>query len=253
MPLQPFLPLVSRAVAAAFLALLALSAGALPPQVEADRQLKAAASEMRQDTIAWPRVLEALNAAEATGAKLPENFDYYMGMALSETGEPAQAVKRLTRYLERYGKRARSYDAALEQLNLAEKRQAQKLEAEQRARQAEEDRLAAEAKAKQAQEEIARSWERQYFRYWIMDTEGSGTCSKARDRISSFVRSNAVRDFDCRCSTEDVGHPAWRDHTNDVCRGSFEINWKLDTSAELKDRAVSNKWGIRFQDDPFKF
>jgi hypothetical protein len=253
MPTNPLPAILRRVLLAALLVLSAQTAGALPPQVEADRQLKAAAAEMRQDTIAWQRVLAALTAAEATGTKMPENFDYYMGMALNETGEPAKAMQRLSRYLERVGKRGKSYEAALEQYNVAERRQAQKLEEERRARKAQEDRLAAEARAKQAQEEIARSWERVYFRYWIMDTEGSGSCGDARSRIFRGVQDDAVRGFDCDCTSGNVQHPAWRDHTEDVCRGSFELNRKLDTTANLSEQGRINRWSIRYRSTAYDY
>ena len=242
-----------RRLTAIALLLSATLASALPPQIEADRQLKAAGTEMKQDTIAWQRVLNALAAAEATGVKMPESFDFHMGVALTETGDHAGALQRLTRYLERYGKRGRFYDAALEQLNLAERRQAQKLEAEQRARKADEDRIAAEAKAKQEQEEIDRSWEVRYFYYWIIDTEGRGYCSEVRRRIQYAVSSKATRNVDCQCRTENVDHPAMRGHTEDVCKGTFEINWKLDPKGDLSEQKRSNKWGIKFQKTPFNY
>lgn len=229
------------------------TAQSLPPTVEADRQLKAAGAEMRQDTIDWKRALAALTAAEATGVKMPESFDFHMGMVLNETGDYAGAMQRLTRYLERYARRGRFYDAALEQLNLAERRQAQKLEAEQRARKADEDRIAAEAKAKQEQEEIDRSWEVRYFYYWIIDTEGRGYCSEVRRRIQYAVSSKATRNVDCQCRTENVDHPAMRGHTEDVCKGTFEINWKLDPKGDLSEQKRSNKWGIKFQKTPFNY
>ncbi|MCW5654909.1 hypothetical protein [Hydrogenophaga sp.] len=247
------LPFLRRCAAVLLLGLSVTMAWALPPQIEADRQLKAAGAEMKQDTIDWQRALTALNAAEATGVKMPESFDYYIGRALSETGDPASAVQRFTRYLERYGKRGKFYDLTLEQLNLAERRQAQKLEAEQRARKAEEERVAAEAAAKRLQAEIDSAWEVRYFYYWIMDNEGSGYCSTVSSSIHRGVNSKAVRKIDCDCRTEDVNHPAYRGRTNDVCRGSFEINKKLDSSADLSEQGRSGKWSIKFQSSPFNY
>lgn len=229
------------------------SAQSLPPKIEADRQLQAATAAMNEERIDWPRVRTALEAAEATGQKMPEHFDFYLGTALNETGDPANALQRLGRYLSRQGDKARFYKPALEQFNAAERRQAQKQEAEQRARKAEADRIAAEATAKQEQEAIDRAWEVRYFRYWIMDTEGRGRCSNVQSRIDSGVNSKATRQFNCECRTEDVGHPAWRGHTNDVCRGSVEVNWKLDPKGDLPDQSRTDRWGIRFRETPFNF
>lgn len=242
---------IRRATISILLCMSCLPALALPPQVEADRHLKAAAGELQQETVAWPRVLESLKAAEATGAKLPESFDYHLGKALNETGDPTQALQRLNRYLERYGKRGKWYELALEQFNIAERKQAEKAAEDASKRRADEERERSRIAEINRQDEIAISWETSYFKYWILDDAGSGSCSEARSQTEKNVRSVAIRNFNCSCFTRPVDHPAWRNHTEDICLGKLQFNKKLDPSAELRDQSRSNKWGILFGDTAF--
>ncbi len=104
-----------------------VATAALPPEVEGDRQIMAATTAMKAND--WNAAINAFAAAEATGVKTPEAFDYLYGMALHNAGQHQRAVERLGNYLKRYGKKGAYYKEALEQFNSAEKAQTEALQA----------------------------------------------------------------------------------------------------------------------------
>lgn len=113
--------LVRQALAAGCLLCALSPASALPPDVEADRLLLQASNEMAKENGVQPTVvLQALEAAEATGVRMPENFNFHLGRALMQVGEAEAAIPRLDRYLTAQGKNAKYYKEALEALTNAQ-------------------------------------------------------------------------------------------------------------------------------------
>jgi hypothetical protein len=94
---------------------------ALPPDIEADRLLQQAAHELAKEKDAQHVVvLQALEAAEATGARMPKNFDYHLGRSLVAVREFDAGKQRLERYLKAQGKNAKYYSDALEWLTASQ-------------------------------------------------------------------------------------------------------------------------------------
>ncbi len=94
----------------------------LSPEIEADRLLLEASTEMEKEKgISWSQVLSALEAAEATGARMPENFNYHLGRALNAVSDYALGQKRLERYLAAQGNKAKYYKEALQGLTSSRK------------------------------------------------------------------------------------------------------------------------------------
>lgn len=115
-----------------FVATFALSAHALPPQVEADRlQLQAKSALDAED---YAQAAESLAKAEKLGVKLPDTFYFHYGRALAGTGDLDRAQSMLDRYLEHAGSKGKFYKEALVELN--------NIEAAQKQRAAEADRKA---------------------------------------------------------------------------------------------------------------
>ncbi len=101
----------------------------LPPAIEADRLLQEAAAEMAKEKgIDWLKVVEALEAAEATRARMPENFQFHLGKALWYAGQNETdvnaAVQRVERYLSTQGTAAKYYKEALDILSGVKRNQA---------------------------------------------------------------------------------------------------------------------------------
>lgn len=102
------------AMATAWWLTLASPAIALPPQIEADRLLQIAATEMdKPDGGARTLIVRSLEAAQATGARMPDNFLYHLGRALYFVDEVEASQERLDRYLTTQGSQARYYKEAL--------------------------------------------------------------------------------------------------------------------------------------------
>lgn len=94
----------------------------LPPAIEADRLLLEASTEMEKEKdVSWTQVLTALEAAEATGARMPANFHYHLGHALNAVGDHERGQKRLERYLSAQGNKAKYYKEALQALSSSRK------------------------------------------------------------------------------------------------------------------------------------
>lgn len=113
-----------RLLLAAFLATLLLTslpARALPPEIEADRLLQDAATEMDKRSPDWDRTLKALTAAEALPVAISTNFDYHMGRALAGNKKYKAAAARLGQYLTTQGTGARHYTEALRAYTAADK------------------------------------------------------------------------------------------------------------------------------------
>lgn len=95
----------------------------LPPAMEADRLLLEASTEMEKEKdVSWTQVVTALEAAEATGARMPQNFQYHLGRALGNVSEHEEGAKRLERYLSAQGTKAKYYKEALQALSLSRKK-----------------------------------------------------------------------------------------------------------------------------------
>lgn len=176
----------------------------LPPQVEADRQLQLAAAEMEKAGAAdWPKAVEALEAAAATGVRMPANFDYHLGRALLGADRPGPAQERLERYLREQGAQGKYYSEALQQYSLAKTR-------------AEAARVAA---AKQAA--LNAAWVK-VKTVWRQDDSEDESCRPAKRRLTAYAPS--ARNIHCHCQVSDIDHPAWRDYTQSRCELSWEGN-----------------------------
>ncbi len=107
----------------------ALSAHALPPQVEADRLLLQAKSAL--DAKDYAQARESLSKVEKLGVKLPDTFYYHYGRALASTGDFERAQSMLDKYLTLSGTKGKFYKEALVEMNNVEaaikKRDADKL------------------------------------------------------------------------------------------------------------------------------
>jgi hypothetical protein len=202
---------------AAFLLLLqGAQAQGLPPAVEADRLLQLAAAEMEKGAQAdWPRVASALQGAEATGVRMPPNFDYHFGRALHGAGRHEDSVKRLERYLQVHGTKARYYAEATQQYTsvLAAL-------AEVRARAA-------------AQAEVDKAWVRYHSR-WSAD--GDYDCTLARQRLDTLAYK--ARDVQCECRTREGGGIA-----QTRCDLRYLGNRLLDT--DLPASRLEHKYPVR--------
>lgn len=212
----------------------------LPPKMEAERQMMAASQAMRDGD--WKEAVRAFEAVEATGyGPLPEVFGFSFGNALGEAGEHERAKERLLNYLSTYGEQGKYYTQAMEQLNAVEKRQRDATKEVER-------KAAAEEQLRKEKEAQERLWEKVYFRHWVMDVAGRGSCQKTRSMVDDYVQRSAYRNFSCSCNTARVNHPAWRDHSEDVCKGSFEFNAQLDANGRVNaSGGENNQWGFKMQ------
>lgn len=97
--LKRLMRLRHRALAAGCLWCALSPATALPPDVEADRLLLQAFNETAKEMGSQPTVVvQALEAPEATGVRMPENFDFHLGRALAQMGDVEDATTRPDRY-----------------------------------------------------------------------------------------------------------------------------------------------------------
>lgn len=93
-------------------------AGDLPPKFEADKQIISATEALKSNN--WDGAIRAFSAAEDTGAKMPEVFNYLYGKALNSAGQSKEATERLKKYLMQYGESGKYYNQALAELVSAE-------------------------------------------------------------------------------------------------------------------------------------
>lgn len=87
---------------------------AASPASEAEKNLKQAVSQV--DTGNWPAAVESFEAAQATGAPLPESFAYHYGRALAKAKRYVEARVVLEGYLAAQGAGARFAKQAQELL-----------------------------------------------------------------------------------------------------------------------------------------
>ena len=212
----------------------------LSPKVEADRQMMAASQAMRDGD--WKEAVRAFEAVEVTGfSPLPEVFGYSYGNALGEAGEQERAKERLLNYLNTYGEKGKYYVQAMEQLNAVEKRQRGAAQEIQR-------QVAAQELLRQEKEVAERQWTKVYFRHWILDVAGRGSCQKTQRKLDEYMQRSTYRNFSCNCNTASVNHPAWRGHSEDICRGELEFNAQLDVNARVSGKeGETNRWGFEIK------
>lgn len=89
-------------------------AAAASPSAEAERHIKQAVTQVEMDN--WPAAVESFEAAQATGAPLPESFAYHYGRALAKAKRYVEARVVLEGYLAAQGTGARFAKQAQELL-----------------------------------------------------------------------------------------------------------------------------------------
>jgi hypothetical protein len=212
---------MKRTLAAVLLFSLAAGAMALPPKVEADKQMMAASSAMKAGE--WREAVQAFKGAEATGVSLPEVFDYLYGTALNENAEYAQAAVHLERYLTVYGAKGKFYTQALEQMNKAEKLLARKKAQEEAAVIA---ARAAERNASMEKAWLDSRWRRGKTTYWVNHNYGNTDCEDTQSRTEARVKE--LRNFDCSCASAAINHPAFPGQYATTCKATWEGNLHIN-------------------------
>ncbi|ENO89514.1 Lcl domain-containing protein [Thauera linaloolentis] len=97
----------------------------LPPQLEADRLLQKAAAAMekkRGDRQHYIDITYDLENARETGAPMPTNFSYHLGIAALRAGAIRTSLEALGDYLKEQGTKAKYYKEALSAYSTAETR-----------------------------------------------------------------------------------------------------------------------------------
>ena len=198
-------------LAAAFCLWGGVAAQGLPPAVEADRLLQLGSAEMAKgekgDAAAWAKAASALKGAEATGVRMPENFDYHYGRTLHAVGQHKAAHERLERYLRTYGTKGKYYSEALAQYTSVQNALA-------------EARVAAEKQAV-----VDRGW-RWVRSTWTHAGDEGTDCYKATRRVKN--QSSSARSIDCDCDVRDNDHPAYRGSLLTICKIRWQGNTVLD-------------------------
>ncbi len=222
MSFTPFLRSLCLAVGVCWCG--ALAAQGLPPVMEADRLLQLAASETAKGAGAdWNTVAAALKDAEATGVRMPDNFDYHYGTALRAVKQFPAAQQRLERYLREKGTKARYYSEALQQYSSVQAA------------------LAAERAALEQQAEIERSWTWFQSRWRGL---GEHDCDQARGRVSAISRR--ARAIHCDCDVEVLtDHPNYRGMYRTTCEVRWQGNRLLDKhlpTSEVNREYVAWSW-----------
>lgn len=220
-----FLRSTSVGLAAAFCFSGWSAAQGLPPAVEADRLLQSAATELEKGTkggqVDWIKVGTALEGAEATGVRMPANFDYHYGRALHAVGLHAVAHVRLERYLRTQGTKGKYYNDALAQYTSVQSALA-------------DARVAAEKQAV-----IDRGW-RWVTSTWRHAGEVGEDCGIATRRVKNLASS--ARAIDCDCDVGEVDHPAYRGKVETTCKLRWQGNLVLDKMTSFyASREYSNR------------
>ena len=225
MTLTPLLRFVFIGFVAAFCFAGAAAAQGLPPAVEADRLLQLASTEMAKgdkgDTAAWGKAAAALKGAEATGVRMPDNFDYHYGRALHAVGQNTLAHERIERYLRTQGTRGKYYSEALAQYTSVQGALA-------------EARVAAEKQAV-----IDRGW-RWVTSRWVHAGDEGTDCYKATRRVKN--QASQAREIRCDCNVTENDHPAYRGSLLTICKLRWQGNTVLDKTASFYlDREFSTR------------
>lgn len=181
----------------------------LPPAVQADRMLQRAAAEMdKQGGGSPPVIVRSLEAARATGVRMPANFRYHLGRALYFLGESEESLAQIQGYLKEQGGQAKYYAEALDVYSAAE--------------------------AAVQQDKRRGPWER----FEWHDREAG----ELRDRKTGLIwqACNSVRGaWEGRGCTGAKHELTWgqaADHARDLASRSGKA-WRLPTSAELQEAA----------------
>lgn len=95
---------------------LAVSAMALPKEMEADRLLISAGEHLGS-----PEATEEFKKIRNLNIKLPTEYYYYYGKHLYETGNLKEANKNMEKYLEKAGRKGQFYQNSLQVLTAIEK------------------------------------------------------------------------------------------------------------------------------------
>jgi hypothetical protein len=228
MTFTPFLRSVFIGFAAAICFAGGAAAQGLPPAVEADRLLQLGSAEMAKgekgDAAAWAKAAAALKGAEATGVRMPDNFDYHYGRALHAVGQHQASHERLERYLRTFGTKGKYYSEALAQYTSVQNALA-------------EGRVAAEKQAV-----VDRGW-RWVRSTWVHAGDEGTDCYKATRRVKN--QSSSAREIDCDCNVTENDHPAYRGSLLTICKIRWQGNTVLDKASSFY---VDRDYSTRRQD-----
>jgi hypothetical protein len=207
-----------KSIASTALIVLTLSAHlcfALPPKVEADRQILAAESAITAEN--GDAALTALDAARATGAKMPASFPFLNGRALLLSGQFDKAKEQLELYLSTVKPSDKNYKAALSALNGVDEGK----------RKLADDQAMLTAK-KTAAAKVDLAWKDQQTSYFRINATGNDLCPTVINYIKGL--SKTARSISCSCKSQRVQHPAWRDYDEDYCVAKWQRNTLLDNN-----------------------
>lgn len=199
---------------------------ALPPQVEADRQMIAAETAAKEQR--WDDAVVAYEAVEATGIKKrPANFHYFYGRALIYSGQYAKGKEIIEAYLSSAGTGAKYYREALVSLNEIE---------EGKKRLAEDQAMEAMKEAQNTK--LKAAWVSMQTSLTEVPPSGEDNCANLKGRIKNFSKS--ARNIDCKCEIKAVDHPAWKDFQQDYCQVEWQANTILDGNSTYSGLDINN-------------
>ena len=155
---------------------MASAAFAALPSADAERHLKQAVNQVEAGN--WPAAVDAFEAAQATGAALPESFAYHYGRALAKSKRYVEARVVLEGYLAHQGSEARFAKPAQELL--AEMRKQTSAQAREAAKAADAAQLATiKEREAQAQQLYAEGrYADALSRYQVLADQGSGLAQR---------------------------------------------------------------------------
>ena len=110
--------MLTKGLMCCLMLLAAMSAHALPPEVEADRLALRARSAL--DAKDYPLAIASLTEMEKLGVPLPQSFYYLKGIAQNGNGKHYAAKESLEKYLKIAGSSGKFYKEALDAYNRAE-------------------------------------------------------------------------------------------------------------------------------------
>lgn len=212
---------LSGVFALAFTLLMSANAVALPPHMEADRQMIAAESAAKEQR--WDDAVLAFEAVLAAKLnKRPANFDFLYGNALVQAGQYDKGKELLEAYLTTEGERAKYYREALKALN----------DIEQGRKRLAEDQAAHSAKQAQMAK-LEAAWKDLRTTMLQMPPSGEDNCAGLTLRIKKFSKS--ARKIDCQCEVESSSHPAFQGKRQERCKVTWQANVILDGDIRYSD------------------